>query len=60
MALFLPAQQESKSMHIDMTEANENMDMAAHAQSYRKFATLVTYSIGGIAVLLILMAVFLT
>jgi Bacterial aa3 type cytochrome c oxidase subunit IV len=47
-------------MHIDMTEANANMDMAAHVQTYRKFATLVMYSIGGLAALLILMAIFLT
>lgn len=49
-----------KSMHIDMTEANENMDMPTHVQTYRKFASMVKYSIGGIVVLLILMAVFLT
>lgn len=47
-------------MHIDLADANENMDMAAHVETYRKFATFVKYSIGGAVVLLICMAVFLT
>ena len=47
-------------MHIDLADANENMDMAAHVETYRKFGTLVQYSIGGAVLLLICMAIFLT
>jgi len=47
-------------MHIDLADANENMDMAAHVRTYRNFATLVKYSIAAAAFLLICMAIFLT
>ena len=47
-------------MHVDLADANENMDMAAHVETYRRFVTLVKYSIGGALLLLICMAVFLT
>ena len=47
-------------MHIDLTDANESMDMAAHVQTYRKFTTLVKYSAGAILLLLACMAIFLT
>ncbi|MFY9643367.1 MAG: aa3-type cytochrome c oxidase subunit IV [Rhodomicrobium sp.] len=47
-------------MNIDLADANENMDMAAHVQTYRHFVTLLKYSAGGILLLLICMAIFLT
>lgn len=47
-------------MHIDLTDANENMDMADHVRTYRKFANLVKYSAAAVLVLLICLAIFLT
>ncbi len=47
-------------MNIDLADADENMDMAAHVRTYRKFANLVKYSIGSAVLLLICMAIFLT
>ncbi len=47
-------------MHIDLADANDNMDMAAHVETYRHFLNLVKYSIGGALMLLICMAIFLT
>ena len=46
--------------HIDMTTANDNMDMAAHIRTYRNFVSFVKYGIAAIVVLLIGMAIFLT
>ncbi|MBI4724799.1 MAG: aa3-type cytochrome c oxidase subunit IV [Rhodomicrobium sp.] len=47
-------------MNIDMTAANENMDMPAHVKTYRNFMTLVKYSIATVVIILIAMAFFLT
>jgi hypothetical protein len=47
-------------MQVDLTEANENMDMPAHARTYHHFTQFVKYSIGAVAIVLIGMAIFLT
>jgi len=47
-------------MQIDMTDANENMDMPAHERTYRTFVSFAKYSVAFIALLLIAMAIFLT
>jgi hypothetical protein len=47
-------------MNIDVADASESMDMAAHVRTYQHFGTFVKYSIGAIALLLIGMAIFLT
>jgi hypothetical protein len=47
-------------MNIDMADANENMDMPAHVQTYRNFSVFVKYGIGTVVILLIGMAIFLT
>jgi Bacterial aa3 type cytochrome c oxidase subunit IV len=50
----------SAPMQIDMTDANENMDMPAHEKTYGNFVSFVKYSVAFIALLLIAMAIFLT
>ncbi|MGO9547042.1 MAG: aa3-type cytochrome c oxidase subunit IV [Rhodomicrobium sp.] len=47
-------------MQIDLADANENMDMPAHVDTYRHFVGFVKYSIGALVILLIGMAIFLT
>jgi hypothetical protein len=47
-------------MNIDMSAANESMDMPAHVRTYKNFGSFAKYSIGTIAIVLIGMAVFLT
>ncbi len=46
--------------HIDMTDANESMDMPAHVRTYQNFVSFVKYGVGAIVILLIAMAIFLT
>jgi hypothetical protein len=47
-------------MNLDLTEANENMDMPAHVRTYANFMTFVKYGIGAVAIIVIGMAIFLT
>jgi hypothetical protein len=47
-------------MNIDMSAADESMDMPAHVRTYENFGSFVKYSIGTIAIVLIGMAIFLT
>jgi Bacterial aa3 type cytochrome c oxidase subunit IV len=47
-------------MNIDLTEANENMDMAAHVRTFHNFGNFIKYTIAVLAVLLAGMAIFLT
>lgn len=47
-------------MKIDLTNANENMDMQAHVKTYTSFMTFVKFAVLIIALILIGMAVFLT
>ena len=46
-------------MSVDTSQGNENMDYAAHEQTYHLFIKLVQYSVAAVAVILIGMAVFL-
>jgi hypothetical protein len=47
-------------MNIDLTGANENMDMAAHVRSYTNFGLFVKVSIASVVIILVGMAIFLT
>jgi hypothetical protein len=51
---------EGHAMNIDLTDANEKMDMAAHVRTYENFGLFVKVSIASIAIILIGMAIFLT
>jgi hypothetical protein len=51
---------EGPAMNVDLTDANENMDMAAHVRTYENFGIFVKVSIACIAIVLIGMAIFLT
>jgi Bacterial aa3 type cytochrome c oxidase subunit IV len=54
------AAKENPAMNIDMSAADESMDMPAHVRTYENFGSFVKYSIGAIAIVLIGMAIFLT
>ena len=47
-------------MNIDLTDANQSMDMAAHVRTYENFGIFVKLSIASVAIVLIGMAIFLT
>ena len=47
-------------MNVDLTAANENMDMPAHVQTYNNFMRFVRFGITAVVVLLIFMALVLT
>jgi hypothetical protein len=51
---------EGRAMNIDLTDANENMDMGAHVRTYENFGLFVKVSIASVAIVLIGMAIFLT
>jgi hypothetical protein len=51
---------EGLAMKIDLTDANENMDMAAHVKTYENFGLFVKVSIASVAIVLTGMAIFLT
>jgi hypothetical protein len=46
-------------MSVDTSQGNENMDYAAHEQSYNLFIAIVQYGTAAVAIILIGMAVFL-
>jgi hypothetical protein len=46
-------------MSVDLTEGNENMDYAQHAQTYDLFVGLVKYSRIAVIITLVGMALFL-
>ena len=46
-------------MSVDTSQGNENMDYAAHEQTYNLFISLVKWSAASIIVILIGMALFL-
>jgi hypothetical protein len=50
---------EGRAMNIDLSDANENMDMAAHVKTYENFGIFVKVSIATVAIVLIGMAIFL-
>lgn len=54
------AQEDRNDMNVDQADASEHMDMAAHIRTYENFTTVAKYGIVAIALLLILMAVFLS
>jgi hypothetical protein len=51
---------EGHAMNIDLTDANQNMDMGAHVRTYENFGLFVKVSIASVAIMLIGMAIFLT
>jgi Bacterial aa3 type cytochrome c oxidase subunit IV len=50
---------EGWAMNIDLSDANEGMDMAAHVKTYENFGIFVKVSIASVAIVLIGMAIFL-
>ncbi len=46
-------------MSVDTSQGNENMDYAAHEQTYHLFIALVKYGAATVAIILIGMAFFL-
>ena len=46
-------------MSVDTSQGNENMDYAAHEQSYSVFTSIVQWGAATVAIVLIGMAVFL-
>ncbi len=47
-------------MKIDMTDANENMDMPAHVKTYQTFMSFTKFGIASVVIILVGMAYFLT
>ncbi len=47
-------------MSIDMSDGNPNMDYEMHENTYKFFIKLVKYGTATVALILILMAIFLT